>query len=195
MQIYRARFGHDISEECRQLVAMAQHGPAQMDFNGITITADKDSDPAALAKFYVDESRRRHEAYIASDEYKQRMVEAAAAEAKRKAASVAALADAEARGITALTLSDPESWQKTADANSEGYGAAVIRYAETWGRLMEARVLAGQTIADCAEETSHIADTEGITGAMYGFAASMLSQWWIHGDDLKTWRASKGICY
>jgi hypothetical protein len=196
MQIYQARLGYDILEECRQLVALAVvDGPHEMDFNGITIKADRDSDAAALAQFYRDEMDRQHQEYLASDLYKQRQAEAAAEEVRRSERFKAAMDDVEARGVASLTLSDPEAWQKTAAANPDGYGSAIMRYAETWGRLMEARVLAGQTIAECAEETSRIADTEGITGFQYGSAAQMLCQWWIHGVALKAWRVSKGICY
>lgn len=197
MKTYRARIGHDILGECRALVALAAATgePHEMDFNDIMVTAEPASDPEALARQWHEESRQRREAYLASDEYKRKVAEAAAAEEKRRATHAAAMADAEARGVLSLTLRDRESWEKTAAVNKkDGYGA-VIRYAETWGRLMEARVLAGQTVAECAEETSSIADTEGITGSMYGFAASMLCQWWVHGDALRAWRDSKGPCY
>lgn len=166
-----------------------------MVFNDITIEADKDSDPAALAQFYRDEMQRQHEEYIHSDLYKERMTAAAIEETKRKATFEAAIADAEARGVMTPTWSDPEAWQKTVAANPDGYGGGVMRYAETWARLMEARVLGGATIAECAEQTSRIADTEGITGFMYGMAAKMLCQWWCHGEALKAWRATKGPCY
>lgn len=196
MQIFHAKIGQDIRDACAELVAFAvKNGPTKMDFNNITINAYENSDPAALAKYYRDEMDRQHQEYIASDLYKQRQAEAAVEQARREAAYKAAIADADARNVVAPTWSDPEAWQKTVEANRDGYGGAIMQYAETWARLMEARVLAGETIADCAEETSRIADVEGITGFQYGSAATMLCQWWAHGDALRAWRSSNGPCY
>src|SRR5574338_177638 len=194
--LYEARFGYTIDDECRRLVIAATvHGPSKMVFNDITIEATHASDPLALAQFYRDESERRHQEYINSDLYKQRMTEAAAAEERKKTAYDTAIADATSRGVMAPTWSDHEAWQKTVAANPDDYGAAIMRYAETWARLMEARVLAGSSIADCAEETSRLADIEWITGFQYGSAAQMLCQWWVHGDALKEWRNTMGPCY
>ena len=43
----------------------------------------------------------------------------------------------------------------------------------------------GQTLKECAMPTSMLADTEGITGAMHGFAVGILSLVWVHGADLR----------
>jgi len=45
----------------------------------------------------------------------------------------------------------------------------------------------GETIKQCAKETSHEADTDGITGFMYGVAVSALSHCWEYGDELRRW--------
>jgi hypothetical protein len=52
---------------------------------------------------------------------------------------------------------------------------------------MEGGIAAGKEIKDIASETSHLADTEGITGFMYGAAVSILAQCWIHGEELRKW--------
>lgn len=52
---------------------------------------------------------------------------------------------------------------------------------------MEGRIAKGETVAVCAKEMSHLADTEGITGFMYGCAVSILSQVWVHGEELRRW--------
>lgn len=71
--------------------------------------------------------------------------------------------------------------------NSDAYGACGFRYLEAWANLMEPRIAAGEKLQDIAEATSHEADTEGITGFMYGCAVSVLAQCWIHGEDLRRW--------
>jgi hypothetical protein len=52
---------------------------------------------------------------------------------------------------------------------------------------MEAAMDAGESLEACAKRASHEADTEGITGFMYGAAVSTLAQAWVHGDRLRRW--------
>lgn len=86
-----------------------------------------------------------------------------------------------------LEVSDAKSWQKTVDANKDGYGGRVVRYAEEWGRLMQVRIESGETVGQCAEELSRLADDDGITGFMYGCAVQMLAKCWKHGEALRRW--------
>lgn len=65
--------------------------------------------------------------------------------------------------------------------------AAIVEYAERWANLMEQKIAAGQKVADVAEETSNEADTENITGAMYGCALSLLLYFWEYGEELRLW--------
>jgi len=87
-----------------------------------------------------------------------------------------------------MKLKNPEGWTKSVEANKDSdYGNGVSTYAERWADLMEARLAQGESVAGCAEETSHDADTEGITGFMYGCTVSILSQVWEHGEELRLW--------
>ena len=86
-----------------------------------------------------------------------------------------------------MKLKNEELWKKCIDNNKDPYGSAAIRFADRWATLMEGRIAKGENIYECAEETSHIADTEGITGFMYGAAVSMLSAVWEYGEDLRKW--------
>ena len=67
-------------------------------------------------------------------------------------------------------------WKSYVEKNTDPYGKACVDYALAWANLMEARMADGAEIAAIAKETSHEADTDGITGFMYGAAVSMLSQ-------------------
>jgi hypothetical protein len=71
--------------------------------------------------------------------------------------------------------------------SSDPYSARVVSYGEDWANLMEARLSKGEQLADIAKETSHEADTDGITGFMYGCAVSALSHFWEHGETLRRW--------
>ena len=74
--------------------------------------------------------------------------------------------------------------------NQDPYGMAVYRYASEWATLMEKRITETEgvlTIEDIAKPCSREADTEGITGFMYGCAVSMLADIWVFGDELRRW--------
>lgn len=86
-----------------------------------------------------------------------------------------------------MKLKDAAGWQKGLDNNRDGYGAAVFKYAERWADLMEEAMAGGAKLRDVAKDLSHKADTEGITGFMYGAAVSILSQAWEHGEELRRW--------
>lgn len=159
----------------------------EFDFNDQKITATPDSDPAALAKGYMDECERRHAEYVASPEYKRQQEEYERKQRERETKLNAMLADAPEH----MSLRDPEGWKKSCEVNSDGYGGAVMTYAERWARLMEGRMNKGEKIADIADECSHLADSEGITGLMYGCAVGILSKVWKHGEALRLWHNLK----
>lgn len=182
---YEPGCGMHISQACIEAVKMAllENCIVEFSFNEIPMTALDDTDPAVLAQYYHDECERRYQAYISTPEYKARQEEAERQHRERVAKREAALSDAPEH----MTLRDAEGWQKACDANKDGYGAAVMTYAERWARLMEARMAKGELIADIADECSHLADEEGITGFQYGCAVSTLAHVWIHGEALRLW--------
>ncbi len=86
-----------------------------------------------------------------------------------------------------MHLSDPEGWAKFRENNTHPYGKAVVDFAERWADLMEQRLNAGAKLEDIAKETMRQADTDGITGFMYGCAVAALAHGWIHGETLRRW--------
>jgi hypothetical protein len=92
-----------------------------------------------------------------------------------------------------MQLKDAEGWRKANEANppSEPYGHRVMIYAEDWANFMERDMAAGQTLEACAARTSQEADTDGITGFMYGCAVSTLAAVWKHGEALRRWHNLK----
>lgn len=78
------------------------------------------------------------------------------------------------------------------DKNLDAYGHACFTYAERWAEMLEELIgsnenNAMQIIVENAEKTSLEADTEGITGFMYGMAVSILSHCWKYGEYLRKW--------
>lgn len=185
MRTLEAMPGEHVSDVAEKMVALARESDDEVtaDFNGITLTARADSCATTIAADYSAECSRRHEAYVNSDEYKRRQREAEEKQRQQDLLLQGALSVAPEH----LTLKDAEGWRKAVESNTDGYGSAVIRYAERWARLMESRLMGGESIASSAEQMSHLADNEGITGFMYGCAVSILSSVWIHGEELRRW--------
>ena len=76
--------------------------------------------------------------------------------------------------------------------NSDPYGRVCFTYAERWAEMLEEAIENSadeptKVIIDNADRLSSEADTEGITGFMYGMAVSILSQCWEYGEALRKW--------
>ena len=81
-------------------------------------------------------------------------------------------------------------WQKTVEAcSADGYSNAARKFTEAWADMMEQRLDADPTLTvqDIAQSTSREADTQGITGAMYGWSVGCLAELWVYGEELRRW--------
>lgn len=90
-------------------------------------------------------------------------------------------------------------WDEGLANNQDPYGNAVYRYASEWATRMEQKFLrdvgvrielgsedkVSEWLEKNMKSVSHEADTEGITGFMYGAAAAMLSEWWVAGEQAR----------
>jgi len=82
-------------------------------------------------------------------------------------------------------------WKNEKKTILDEYGTEIVRYAETWADMMEERMDNGEKLEDIAQETSHRADVNRITGNMYGIAVRLLSAAWVHGERLRVWHNGK----
>ena len=84
-----------------------------------------------------------------------------------------------------------EDYQKGYNNNLDFYGHGVYTFAERWAELMEKDIEATgdpvKSITKNAEGFAKEADTEGITGFMYGCAVSILAECWEYGEILRKW--------
>lgn len=84
-----------------------------------------------------------------------------------------------------------QKYREGYDNNLDPYGHAIFTYAERWAELMEKDIEASgnaeESIRAHAEERSHEADTEGITGYMYGCVVAILADAWEYGEPLRLW--------
>jgi hypothetical protein len=196
--------GSHIDQVITGAISAAGSDVAQFDFNGVTVLVRSDSNPDLIHR---DWSRAmsgyinspvgpyphaeltpvevENDAQIEAENERRRQERNAAYEAKaaaKQAATVTRLAAA-----PSMAVRDPAAWQGWKDGNTDPYGSAIIRYAEMWARLMQAEIDSGAALEDIAEETGDAADTEGITGFMYGAAVHCLATCWAHGDQLRKW--------
>lgn len=185
MKTYEPEPGENVYQTALTMVTIATESAdtVQAKFNDIELTANPGDDHRSITDYYHKESQRRHDEYVSSPAYKeaQERAEERGRQRDRK------LAEALAEAPPAMTLRDKEGWDTCLKANADGYGAAILRYAELWARLMEGEMIKGTTLEDCAIHTSHMADNEGITGFMYGAAVATLAKVWVHGEALRVW--------
>ena len=86
-----------------------------------------------------------------------------------------------------MKIRDQEKWEVSVASNQDMYGKGVINFVERWADLMEAHIKNGELLDDFAKETSHEADSEGISGFMYGCAVGVMSECWEYGEQLRRW--------
>lgn len=68
----------------------------------------------------------------------------------------------------------------------------VLLMPKDWAELLENKIKSStedpmKVVIDNADKLSNDTDTEGITGFMYSFAVSILSQCWKYGEYLRKW--------
>lgn len=91
-----------------------------------------------------------------------------------------------------IKLADPKLWETTVEKNEKDpYGKAIIRFAKKWAEGMEEHIEKGVPLSNIASSEKTKADTEWITGFMYGCAVDLLSKAWKHGEELAKWHNSK----
>lgn len=74
-----------------------------------------------------------------------------------------------------------------AKQGTDPYGIRIMTFAVDWANVMEREMAKGKTIPQCAQAAEREADTDGITGFMYGASVSVLAECWEHGDTLRRW--------
>jgi len=184
MTTYEAGPGEHIETTAENMAVLAKTGDTiTATFNDIVLTCGPKTEPSEIVKYFSDESDRRRNEYLASPEYAKQQQERKDRDARKRLMLEGALLSCPAKP----TMLDQEKWDEWVKVNQDPYGAAICQYAETWARLMEGRLAAGDTIEHCADNASHIADTVGLTGFAYGCAVSMLALCWKHGEELRKW--------
>ncbi len=208
--IFDVAAGSRITDVITEAIALSEKEERiiRFEFNGVIVSVSSNSDPElihrdCLRSFsgYIDKNVGPNPSPVLTDE--ERASDASIAkenerknqerQAKRMAENEARREAVEAKLVDApgIDLIDEACWQNNKDINSEGYGGAVMAYAERWARLMQIEIANGKKLEDVAGATSDEADLEGITGFMTGGAISILSHCWKYGKQLQRWYTSK----
>jgi len=195
-----------IIETIKEMIELAKKGnfTAKQELNGVTVMVNGDSNADLIFRDqqraqlgYINKTvgpnsnpvltdeENANDARIEAENEKRRQKRQAEYEAKAKAKRDAV--EAKLKDAKSMELADEVAWQEFKDANQDGYGGAVVTYAERWAQLMQVEMSNGGKLEDVADATSHEADLEGITGFMYGCAVSTLARCWKYGDQLRKW--------
>ena len=75
------------------------------------------------------------------------------------------------------------------EKNSDPYSRACFDYAEKWAENIEAKMSEGHNLVDVAEQCEP--NEMQITGFMYGMSVGILSETWVHGEQLRQWHNLK----
>ena len=208
--VYDVMPGANITTTISEAIALSakKKQPIVFEFNGVKVTVRSDSDPKLIYRDwsralngYIDknvgpypspvltDAEKANDARIEAEnerKWQERQAQyEAEARAKRKAVEV------RLTNAPEMDLADEKAWQEFKGKNRNFYGAGVVVYAERWARLMQLEIAGGKSLEEVAEATSHEADTDGITGFMYGCAVSILVHCWKHGERLRRWHNLK----
>lgn len=78
--------------------------------------------------------------------------------------------------------------------SNDDYSKGVVDFTERWASTIESALPPSPESSQVttflegnAERLSHEADSEGITGFMYGCAVQALAYFWVYGEELRRW--------
>lgn len=188
--------GNFINDVCAKAIALsAETGESVgFEFNQVEIVCQPGSTQGDLLKQFEDglaanaeAYRVKRAAYEASPEGIAEMARARAEHATKETKRAEAFANSDA----APSWRDEAGYKAGLEKNQDSYGGRCYSYAADWARIMQGMMRRGATVSDCADEASHYADTDGITGFMYGAAVSILAHCWEHGEELRLWHNLK----
>jgi hypothetical protein len=156
-------------------------------FNGVYLVCQPGDSAESMVEEYHQELNRRSEKYKRSFRY---LLDQGEMEQRRK--------DAEQRRKIVEGWMEEEKmeirffkffkYRKAKKVNSsDSYSNRVVAYAHEWAVGMQRAMREGKEMSEVAEEISHFVDYDGITGFMYGCAASFIACFWKHGKKFRKW--------
>jgi hypothetical protein len=198
----------EVSKKAKE-IANKMGTTVEFEFNGVNCFVDKDTNldwlhrdysnswtmgwkevgPLCVKK-YSPEVQKEFEEKTAIREEQSRLREA---EYARKEKAEKEIVEKLVAGINIDIIPEKKSdYDKYVANNSkDGYSRGVIDYGEYWAKLMQVEIAKGKVVREVADECQKNLGFLGITGFMYGCAVQGLSQFWIHGEELRKWHNKK----
>lgn len=185
MKQYLVRGGESIKETDRKMIDLARltNETVKASFNGITLKAVSDMEYGSIEDKYQKLIQEKYIKYRNSAEFKKAREQALEAERKSREILEASLAEYPEE----MAIRDIDAYLNALEIQKSDYAKVIIRTARNWARLMQGQMDRGRSLEDCAEETYEIANVDGLTGFMYGLAASFLSDFWVYGKEFREW--------
>lgn len=168
----------------------------ELDFNGAKIQCIVNDwaiqttvqDMVQQYNFHCEEETRKREEWLASEEGLLYLQEQAFAQEQAKLEKQLILSKLQTLSFT----KDEIVWSKWVSSNQDGYGQGILNFAENWAKLMEDEIdNNNSTVEKIAQSASSKADTECITGFMYGAAVKILSECWKYREQLRVWHSAE----
>lgn len=197
-------FGQSVDRVMKKAQGLSKeiNDTVEFEFNHRKVRVDADTDLDLLMRDYntswtlewkiigpnpvIEYSKPTLEAIDAAEKAQQERQAEQQAEWKRKDAEQKRLFN-EKVGKSDILLKDAKTWDEYVEKNQDPYSKCAVDYACDWAILMQYYMNNGETLEQCADRASHELGWYGITGFIYGCAVQMLSQCWIHGEELRKW--------
>jgi hypothetical protein len=182
-------WGH-ISETVKEMVSRSEKYQVRTYtyFNDIYLVCEPGKDTVeTLLDLFDQKSMENAEKYERTFRYKlfEREMEAKRKEAEERRKIVEGWMEEEKMKIRFFKFF---KYRKAKKINSsDSYSNRVITYAHEWAVGMQRALREGKEMSEVAEEISHFVDYDGITGYMYGRAASFIAFFWKHGKEFRKW--------
>lgn len=202
-----AMCGSSIEPTVKEAIRLAKRekgNSVTFNFNGVEITVEPNSDPNLILRDwrralngYIDKNvgphpkaklskeEKDHDAFIEAEN--EKALKKRQAEYRKKDQAKREAVNAKLKDVPGIEVKEAKGWEQFKTVNTDGYGSAVVTYAERWARLMQLEISKGKDLKDVAESTSHEADIEGVTGFMFNCAVQALAHCWVHGEELRRW--------
>lgn len=178
MNTLLVRGGDDLDSVIRRMVNLANSSGETISatFSEINLQVAPNTDPLLVRMAFFSAREQKHAQYIKSPEYKEYQNR----RKSKKAQLVSALKDSPEK----MAIADEVEYHKFDPYRKTGYNKSIIKFAETWARIMEGRMAKGETLESCLKPSLAITDALNISGNAFGYVLSYLSKVWVHGERL-----------
>ncbi|MEG1705581.1 MAG: hypothetical protein RR290_03280 [Clostridia bacterium] len=159
-------------------------------FNGADITVTpENSTTEKILEQWTQKMEENHIKHMKTPEYAAKLGKKKKTDTTRKAIineviHIDKTTEMEFKDIVAST-----NWDKF--VSNSGNNSGIVSYARQWAKYMQYKLSQGAKLIDIADSTSHNANIYDLSGSIYPYVVSILSQYWKYGEELFNWYNNK----